>query len=204
MRTVSTVFCWITFGIGAFSSFIYLITLSVTASFALSSSGAEGGAVAAWIIVICWIVWAIALAIQIAILRWRNKCLDNGEKGGCGVVTLIFVSLIGGILTLCIPDYEINPRRYYKVSPAQRPVSKQISPLERAQKISIYDEQLNKGVITKSEYDRKVALLDDKTPAPQKPSESEKVELIQKYKKLLDDGVITQEEFDKKKADLLR
>lgn len=202
MRTVSTVFCWITFGIQTLVSFIYVIAISATASFGLTNS--EGTApLAVWVIVIIWVIWIIALIIQILILRWRDKCLDNGEKGGCGVVTLLFVSLIGGILTLCIPDYEIN-KRSYRTSTTYKPSSQASTPLDRASKITVYQEQLQKGIITREEYDQKVAALDGKTIVPKKPSENEKIELIQKYKKLLDDGVITQEEFDKKKSDLLK
>ena len=206
MRTASTVICWIGFGIQALVSFIYLIVVSATASFGLSDVDG-GGAIAAWVIVIIWIIWIIAIVIQIAILRWRNKCLDNGEKGACGVVTLLFVSLLGGILTLCIPQHELNhysPRKSTSYSSSHLP-KPAASPLERASKISVYEEQLNKGIITRTEYDRKVAALDGKpAPAPKKPSEDEKIELIRKYKQLLDDGVITQEEFDKKKEDLLK
>ncbi len=43
----------------------------------------------------------------LAILVWRGNCIANGSKVACGVVTLIFVSAVGGVLTLCIPQDQL-------------------------------------------------------------------------------------------------
>ena len=54
-----------------------------------------------------WVVFFIALILRIVILIWRQYSINHGKKVGCGVCTLIFVSLIGGILTLCIPEDDL-------------------------------------------------------------------------------------------------
>ena len=42
------------------------------------------------------------------ILIWRQVAVACGHKVACGVFTLIFVSLLGGILTLCISESELK------------------------------------------------------------------------------------------------
>lgn len=158
------------------------------------------------------------MVLVIVILVWRHKALEDGSKVGCGVCTLIFISPVGGILTLCIPQttyyhYHSTPSySNHQISNSSPSFSQKVTPLERALKVKQYDEQLQKGQITKSEYDRRIAILDGKpyTPPQPKPkveepkTEDEIIELIYKYKKLLDEGAITQEEYDAKKKQLLK
>ncbi len=54
-----------------------------------------------------WVYVIIATLGRIAILIWRQYATSNGKKVACGVCTLIFASLIGGILTLCIPEEDL-------------------------------------------------------------------------------------------------
>ncbi len=44
---------------------------------------------------------------DLIILIWRQSATSNGKKVGCGVCTLLFCSLVGGILTLCIPENQL-------------------------------------------------------------------------------------------------
>ena len=54
--------------------------------------------------------------VEILILIWREVAVSHGNKVGCGVFTLIFASLIGGILTLCISDNQLYGHSYMKSS----------------------------------------------------------------------------------------
>lgn len=54
-----------------------------------------------------WILMGIFAFGQIIILLWRQFALMNGKKMACGICTLIFCSIVGGILTLCIPEDEL-------------------------------------------------------------------------------------------------
>ncbi len=54
--------------------------------------------------------------IELLILIWRESAVSKGNKVGCGVFTLIFASVIGGILTLCIPDSQLYGYTHMKSS----------------------------------------------------------------------------------------
>lgn len=54
-----------------------------------------------------WVLWILFAIFRLIILIWRQYATSNGKKVGCGVCTLLFASVIGGILTLCIPDYDL-------------------------------------------------------------------------------------------------
>ena len=55
-----------------------------------------------------WVLWVIFVIVMLIILIWRQTAVENGHKVGCGVCTLLFVSVIGGILTLCIPENQLG------------------------------------------------------------------------------------------------
>lgn len=55
-------------------------------------------------------VWLLCFGyalLQVIILLWRRHALSEGNKIACGIATLIFVSIPGGILTLCLPQKEL-------------------------------------------------------------------------------------------------
>ena len=54
-----------------------------------------------------WVLIVIIAILQFIILIWRQSSVSNGKKVGAGVCTLLFCSLIGGILTLCIPEDDL-------------------------------------------------------------------------------------------------
>ena len=54
-----------------------------------------------------WILIVLLAIFQLFVLIWRQLSTSNGNKIGCGVCTLIFCSLVGGILTLCIPEDQL-------------------------------------------------------------------------------------------------
>ena len=126
-----------------------------------------------------WFLWIIFLILRLVILIWRQSSVSRGYKVGCGVCTLLFVSLIGGILTLCIPNDQLS-ENYVPASSYKPTITTPIPPIE-----------------VDSESRKPATLIDPLT-------EQEKADLILKYKKMCDEGIITQEEFEAKKKDLLK
>ncbi len=194
MKGVAAAFSWI----GGIITAVYLwIVFGIMASYELA-------------FLIIPIVYTV---LDLAILIWRQNAVENGYKVGCGVCTLIFCSLVGGILTLCIPESQLGGYSYSSsrktYSSSSYTSSASITPLDRAAKITEYERQLRAGTISREEYDRKIAILDGKPyssvskPVQKTLSEDEKIELINKYKKLLDDGAITEEEYAKAKQKIL-
>lgn len=54
-----------------------------------------------------YIIWIATLVAQLIILVWRQMSISNGKKTACGIVTLICVSVVGGLLTLLINKDEL-------------------------------------------------------------------------------------------------
>lgn len=54
-----------------------------------------------------WILAVIFAIVRLIILIWRQSATNNGKKIACGVCTLLFASLLGGIFTLCIPEDQL-------------------------------------------------------------------------------------------------
>ena len=55
-----------------------------------------------------WIIPLIYTILDLSILVWRQRSVARGFKVACGVCTLLFCGLIGGILTLCIPEKQLG------------------------------------------------------------------------------------------------
>lgn len=209
MKTASNVISWI---VGIIESIVSAITLSngidlphTSCSYGGCTTTTLHQPTPAWL----WVIFVIALIVRLIILIWRIVSLNYDNRIAAGIFTLIFVSVIGGILTFMIP--EEHSRYYYENRYKTTSSSNYLSPLGRAQKMQEYEKQLENHEITYDDYKKKVAALDEKkndTNAPSKESnkmnDTEKVEAIAKYKTLLDSGAITQEEYDKKKEELLK
>ena len=110
-----------------------------------------------------WIVFTIVVLFRLLILIWREIAVKAGNKVGCGVCTLLFASIIGGILTLCIPDSELQPSYYtYSASHSNRysstygTNSNSFSSQSQNTKIEIYKSLLNKGTISIEEFVQKL------------------------------------------------
>ncbi len=91
MKVVACVFSWLGGIISIIIAFIYASMLS-------------GGAAGSWYF---WVIAASYAIINISILIYRESQIRNGAKVASGVLTLIFCSLVGGILTLCIPEDQL-------------------------------------------------------------------------------------------------
>ena len=63
-----------------------------------------------------WVLWVVFLIVRLLILIWRQYAVSNGSKVACGIFTLLFASLIGGILTLCIPEDQLYGYSHMKSS----------------------------------------------------------------------------------------
>lgn len=88
MKTVASVFSWL-------GGILTMIIMSIQVAPLIEY---ERG----WV----WLPIIYGIFVLI-ILIWRQVATSNGKKVGCGVCTLIFVSLVGGILTLCIPEDQL-------------------------------------------------------------------------------------------------
>ena len=55
-----------------------------------------------------WFLWFILFCIRVMVLFWRHNALENEKKIGCGICTILFASIPGGILTLCIPEDQLG------------------------------------------------------------------------------------------------
>ena len=62
-----------------------------------------------------------AATIVVLILFGRERALCNGEKSGFGLLDLLFVSFLGGLLTLLIPDSELPSPYKTRVSRTFKP-----------------------------------------------------------------------------------
>lgn len=118
----------------------------------------------AWV----WVLWAIWFGIRIVVLIWREISVNNGNKVACGVLTIITSALLGGILTLCIPEDQLWSSRStpslskykgYKRNASGYSNSSELSPLDRASKLKDLEDEYATGKITMSEYNRRAAII---------------------------------------------
>ena len=89
MRTCASIFSWIG---GIATSLIEFFSL---VGLARESPG------------IGWVIFFLVV-FNLVILIWRQVAVSSGKKIASGVFTLLFVSLVGGILTLCIPEDQLG------------------------------------------------------------------------------------------------
>ena len=105
-----------------------------------------------------WFLFFAFIIANIVILIWRQIVVENGDRAiACGVFTIIFVSIIGGILTLFVKEadfasIEANKEEEHKLNLKNiKYTQKEASELINANK-----NLLSKGIITKEEYDQRV------------------------------------------------
>ena len=132
-----------------------------------------------------WVVWFIYLAIMIAILIWREISVYQGNKIACGIFTLLFAGIIGGILTLCIPfeelggySYSRKKINYYKLQTSLKPIN--VEPSNHS----------NEPTIESANDDSK-----------EKEQEALTLENIKKFEETFDLNSIIQEEINSNKRD---
>ena len=54
-----------------------------------------------------WVIIIIFIVLDFVVLILREISLRNGKKVLVGVLTIVFCSAPGGVLTLCIPEYQL-------------------------------------------------------------------------------------------------
>ena len=155
MKRVSSIFSWLG-GIGTIIySWIHLIPFAIAYHIALIT------------------IPVVYTILAVAILTWREDSLIHGKKVACGIFTLIFCSLIGGILTLCIPNKELmigKTQTFYRAMSVENRIPEEPKPLpsekltsiQIAARITQLDQQLEYGYISQEEYDRSIAELERK------------------------------------------
>ncbi len=71
-------------------------------------------------------LWMIPILIfftiaNFLILIWRENSVKKGKKVACGIVCILTCAVLGGILTLCIPEKELyNPYLYTSKKPTSK------------------------------------------------------------------------------------
>ena len=177
-----------------------------------------------------WVIPLVYTIFVLIILAWRDAASAEGHIVGCGVCTLLFVSIIGGILTLCIPaDSGSSSRNTSNRASASRPSGGATRPsgqnnaaksdtspakpeepkidprLVEAKRKLAWD--LCQGKIKQEEYDAKLLALEEfKEPEPEEtPEVIEYVDPAQFTTKhdlavALCQGKIHQEQYDRQLA----
>lgn len=103
-----------------------------------------------------WFLWFLFVFFRLFILIWRQISVSRGRKIGCGICTLLFVSVLGGIFTLCIPT------RPSAQNQAQLPLAQQPNVAQEEAIVGLlgkYRRMLDDGTITQAEFDAKKAEL---------------------------------------------
>lgn len=211
MRTTSGVISWLSFIVVTIIGFVVLGQGQTTTYYVTTGYYGTGYYTTTnvpyptWL----WIIFIVATVIRIIILFSRPFMLDNGNRAGAGVLTLFFVSFIGGILTFCIPDSDlVEPEGLTNTTTTHYVVEKPkyFTEAESEKEKEILRSIFNKGAIDIDEYNQRLNEINAKTikdKKPAKPTPAEKADLIIKYKKMLDDGTITEEEFNKLKSKII-
>lgn len=95
--------------------------------------------------------------IDVGILIWRQADVSEGRKIPSGICTLIFCSVIGGILTICIPEADLYGYQGYMASKIfdEEGEKKELSEDEKIELIEKYKKLLDEGTITQEDFEAK-------------------------------------------------
>ena len=95
--------------------------------------------------------------VDVGILIWRQADVSEGRKIPSGICTLIFCSLIGGILTICIPEADLYGYQGYMASKIfdEEDEKKELSEDEKIELIAKYKKLLDEGTITQEDFEAK-------------------------------------------------
>lgn len=158
MRTAASVFSWLGGIATTIFGFFYLskgqtvtyTTYNIYYGYSLSTKTTP---YPTWL----WVLWVIFVIVRLIILIWRQVAVGNGNKVGCGICTLLFASVIGGILTLCIPEDQLggHTSSSYHSSSSTPTTKKILTEDEKIELINKYKKLLDDGVITQEEFESK-------------------------------------------------
>lgn len=109
--------------------------------------------ISAWLLLIP-LFYTVLSAI---ILIRRQSEVAEGRKIPFGISTLIFCSLIGGILTICIPEADLYGYQGYMASKIfdEEGEKKELSEDEKIELIAKYKKLLDEGTITQEDFEAK-------------------------------------------------
>ena len=130
------------------------------------------------------IISAVFTLEVVIILIYRELSVAIEKKTAAGVLTLLFVSIPGGILTLCIPTDEYTPT-YTETYASKVPMTA----AEKDSTIAIERNLLERGIISKAVYDERVRNI-LKRPTKQTASQSSHTGPVsfEEWKKKQDDS----------------
>lgn len=97
-----------------------------------------------------YFVWGLFTIGRIVFASFSVKMINGGGKIACGVITLLFISLVAGILILCIPK-EVDEIHY--IDSFVRP---RLTDEERDERINVNKNLMDRGLISEEEYQRRV------------------------------------------------
>lgn len=88
---------------------------------------------------------------------WRQVDVSEGRKIPSGICILIFCSLIGGILTICISEADLYGCQGYMASKVfdEEGKKKELSKDEKIELIAKYKKPLDEGTIAQEDFEAK-------------------------------------------------
>ena len=107
MNIASSIVTWLTWGVrlfvfGMYAFFPNAFTTVCSVGYCYRYANSAEALI---LLRILFFIWFIA---SLFILIWRHMELNKGKKIAVGIMTLLFVSAPGGIMTLCIPRSSMD------------------------------------------------------------------------------------------------
>lgn len=99
-----------------------------------------------------WGLWITYVIVGFLVLITRRFFINEGSRLGIGLMTLIFVSIIGGIFTFLIP-LEYEESESYVLEKEDSSIN--LKTEDSADLIAKYKKLYDDGAITKEEYEQK-------------------------------------------------
>ena len=98
-----------------------------------------------------YLVYPIILGV-IAIKKLENATTKS-DLTAWGVISIFFVSTVGGILMLLVPEEELSPYAYYHTHHFESNNERKEESKDYIQRIKELKELLDSGAISQEEYD---------------------------------------------------
>lgn len=139
METAASVFSWVGGILRTIALWIWFFVVDINIS--------------AWLVLIP-LFYTVLSAI---ILIRRQSEVAEGRKIPFGINTLIWCSIVGGILTLCIPEDDLNGYEGYLASKMYDEAGEknELSEDEKIELITKYKKLLDEGTITQEDFEAK-------------------------------------------------
>ena len=99
MKLASTIVSWVGWLAQAILYFVFL----ARGADVVVNGEVKHGQYAGWM----WAIAVFMVIIGFGVLIWRQWAINNGKKVVPGVLTTIFASVAGGVMTFFIPEYDL-------------------------------------------------------------------------------------------------